>query len=170
MDAGGRVVAAAGFRPANLERLFLEQYFDEPIEQVIAGKLGGPVRRREVGEIGNFASKHPCAARLLFLALANQLEAQGCTYAVATATRHLRRSLGRLSFHMTPLGKAEATRLGAAGDAWGGYYARDPQVLVGDISRALPALRSGLFASDRLARRLAQRVASPSMAQSGAAL
>jgi hypothetical protein len=164
----GQVLAAAGYRCARGERLFLEQYLDEPVEHVIGRELGRPVSRSDVVEIGNLASVSPCASRTLFLALADHLQSLGCTFAVATATRQLRRSFKRLSFPVTPLARAEAHRLARASEDWGGYYARDPQVLVGFIDGALPALRASLNAFEALTGRLAQRaggLASPQVSR-----
>jgi hypothetical protein len=153
----GAVLAAVGFRPATKEPFFLEQYLDEPVESAIARRLDEPVRRADVVEIGNLASASPCASRFLFSALADHLEQLGATHAVATATRQLRRSFRRICFPVSPLGAAEAARLTQAGADWGSYYSRDPQVVVGRIACALPALRAGVLAAEVLAARLAER-------------
>ena len=116
---GGEVLAAAGYRPARDERLFLEQYLDDPVEHVVGQALGAAVSRGDIAEIGNLASVSPCASRTLFLALADQLRALGCRFAVATATRQLRRSFRRLSFPVTPLARADAARLPVAWTAYG---------------------------------------------------
>ncbi|MGZ6039849.1 MAG: thermostable hemolysin [Phenylobacterium sp.] len=156
----GDVLAAAGFRPATAEPLFLEQYLDDPIEVAIAWRLGEPVRRDDVVEIGNLASASPCASRVLFSALAYHLEQRGATHAVATATRQLRRSFRRICFPVSTLGAADAARLSQGGGDWGSYYARDPQIVVGHISSARPALRAGVVAAEALAARLAARTLS----------
>jgi hypothetical protein len=155
--ADGAVLAAAGFRPASSGPLFLEQYLDEPVEVAIERRLGQPIRRDGVVEIGNLASASPCVSRLLFSALAGHLQQHGATHAVATATRQLRRSFRRIRFPVSPLATAEADRLAQAGADWGSYYARDPQVVVGCIAGALPALRAGVLAAEALAARLTQR-------------
>jgi hypothetical protein len=155
--ADGAVLAAAGFRPASSGPLFLEQYLDEPVEAAIERRLGQPIRREGVVEIGNLASASPCVSRLLFSALADHLQQLGGTHAVATATRQLRRSFRRIRFPVSPLATAEADRLPRAGADWGAYYDRDPQVVVGCITGALPALRAGVLAAEALAARLTQR-------------
>lgn len=161
----GEVLAAVGFRLASAGPLFLEQYLDEPVEAAIARRLGEPVTRDGVVEIGNLASADPCVSRALFSALAAQLQQLGATYAVATATRQLRRSFERIRFPVTCLAEAEAGRLAQAADDWGTYYACDPQVVVGPISAALPALHAGVAAAQALGARLARRPAFARYAQ-----
>ncbi|MBX3479006.1 MAG: thermostable hemolysin [Caulobacter sp.] len=136
----GQVLAAVGFRLACQEGLFLEQYLDVPIEQALANRMGLEIQRREIAEIGNLASSSAPATLLLFLALAAHLADEGCTHAVATATRQLRRSFARVGFATESLTRAEPARLADAAADWGAYYARDPEVRVGAIAPALPAL------------------------------
>ncbi|MBI1405653.1 MAG: hypothetical protein GC145_05960 [Caulobacter sp.] len=138
--ADGGIEAAVGFRLAARERLFLEQYLDAPIEQALANRMGLNVRRHEITEIGNLASNSAPATLLLFLALAAHLAEEGCTHAVATATRQLRRSFARVGFATQSLTRAEPARLAGGAADWGAYYARDPEVRVGAIAPALPAL------------------------------
>lgn len=159
----GRVLAAAGCRSARGEALFLEQYLDDPIEQVVGREFGRIVERGEIAEIGNLASVSPCASHKLFLALARHLRGIGGTIAVATATQQLRRSFRRLSFPVTALARADAARLSAASEDWGGYYQRDPQVLVGAIDRALPALTTGISSGLALRLRGAHRAAAEAL-------
>ncbi|WP_293372864.1 thermostable hemolysin [Phenylobacterium sp.] len=152
-----QVLAAAGFRLASAGPLFLEQYLDEPVEAAIARRLDKPIARDGVVEIGNLASAGPCASRILFSALAAHLQLLGATHAVATATRQLRRSFQRIRFPVAYLAKAEAERLAHGAADWGAYYGRDPQVVVGPIGDAVPALRAGVIVAEAVAARLARR-------------
>jgi hypothetical protein len=145
-DDDGCVLGAVGFRLAAQEPLFLEQYLDAPVETAITRRLGEPVTRGGVAEIGNLASDNAGASLFLFLALARHLDQQGCTHAVATATRQLRRGLARVGFETQPLARAEPSRLGEAAAEWGAYYERDPEVLVGAIAPALEPLNRMLTA------------------------
>ncbi len=162
----GAIVAAAGFRLASQGPLFLEHYLDEPVEVAIEQRLGSRVRRADIAEIGNLASANPVASRTLFSALAQHLEDLGTTHAVATATRQLRQSFQRIRFPVATLAPAEAARLSEAGADWGSYYSRDPQVVVGRVLSAAPAIRAGAAAAGLLAQRSALRAARPR--QSGA--
>jgi hypothetical protein len=80
------------------------------------------------------------ASLFLFMALARYLDQVGCEYAVATATRQLRRTFGRVGFPTRRLTTADPTRLGDEARDWGGYYERDPEVLAGAIAPALEPL------------------------------
>ncbi|WP_426015103.1 thermostable hemolysin [Caulobacter sp. DWR2-3-1b2] len=145
-DGEGRIHAAVGFRFAAAEPLFLEQYLDEPVEAAITRKLAQPVTRCGVAEIGNLGSGSVGASMFLFLALARHLDQHGCTHAVATATRQLRRSFGRVGFETQVLTRAEPSRLGEAATEWGAYYERDPELLAGAIGPALRPLSQMLVA------------------------
>jgi hypothetical protein len=142
----GRIHGAVGFRLADEGALFLEQYLDEPIEAAIARKSGEAVDRAAVAEIGSLGSESAGASLFLFLALARHLDQKGCTHAAATATRQLRRSFARVGFTTQVLTHAEPSRLGEGAADWGGYYNRDPEVMVGAIAPALPALAQMLMA------------------------
>jgi hypothetical protein len=146
-DNAGVIHAAAGFRFAADAPLYLEHYLDGPVETAVAATLGDRPRRNQIAEIGNLASESPGASLFLFLALAAHLDRQGCTHAVATATKQLRRSFARVGFATKGLTRAQAERLPDGGADWGAYYARDPEVLVGAIAPALPAL-AGLLLAD----------------------
>jgi hypothetical protein len=145
-DASGEIHAAVGFRFATAEPLFLEQYLDEPVEAAIGRAQGVAVERARVVEIGNLASDSQGASLFLFLALADYLHRQGGSHAVATATRQLRRSFARVGFPTSTLTRAEPERLSGGAADWGGYYERDPEVLVGPIANALPTLATMLSA------------------------
>ena len=139
-DARGEIHAAVGFRLAGREPLFLERYLDEPVERSLAGAMAAPVGRADVAEIGSLASRSAGASFFLFMALARHLRQLGCDYAVATATRQLRRTFARVGFPTLRLTTADPTRLGEEARDWGGYYDRDPEVLAGAIAPALEPL------------------------------
>ncbi len=137
-DAGGAVQAAVGFRFADEGPLFLEQYLDEPVEQAIARNVGAPVSRGQIAEIGNLAADNHEASLFIFAALARRLKVQGGAYAVATATRQLRRRFRRIGIATQSLGAADPGRLPSGAAEWGSYYARNPEVLAGAIGQVLP--------------------------------
>lgn len=139
-DAKGEIHAAVGFRLGREGPLFLERYLDAPIEAVLG------VDREGVAEIGSLASASAGASLFLFMALAGHLNQLDCDHAVATATRQLRRTFGRVGFPTRRLATADPARLGAEARDWGGYYERDPEVLAGAIAPALPPLAQLLMA------------------------
>ena len=149
--------AAAGFRFAMSQPLFLEQYLDAPIEQAATTALGVPAPRHQLAEIGNLAANSPGASMFLFLALAGYLEQHGCRYAAATATAQLRRLFRRVGFSTVTLANADPDRLGERSQDWGAYYDNDPEVLVGEIAPCFEPLTRSLAAepptdAERIAR------------------
>ncbi len=139
-DDRGEVQAAVGFRVASEGPLFLEQYLDAPVEDVLSPLTGQPLMRAQVAEIGTLASNNAGASVRLFQAVARRLDAEGCTHAAATATRQLRRLFKRIGFSTEILSAADPARLGPAAVRWGGYYDREPEVRAGAIAAALPLL------------------------------
>jgi len=141
-DAQGEILAALGVRNAGDERLFLECYFDEPIERVVALITSAAPSRAEILEIGNMASTGRSASARLIAASAKYLEASRCRYAVVTATDELRKMFGSFGFDWDVLGTARADRLPDRGLSWGRYYEQSPEILVGEILQAPARMRS----------------------------
>lgn len=132
----GQIVAAAGYRPAALERLFLESYLGAPVESVLARHLHAGPARREVVEVGHLSATRAGAGRQLMVRLGEHLAHQGFRWMVCTLTQELRHLLPRLG--ITPLALARADAGALDGDAaWGSYYEHDPVVLAGDLEPAL---------------------------------
>lgn len=132
-NADGNVAAALGIRDASREPLFLEHYFDEPIEKVIAHAMGIAPQRSDILEIGNMASAGRSASARLIVASSLYLRTSPYRYAVVTATRVLRQMLDSFGFAWHALGTARAERLSDLGRSWGRYYAQSPQILIGEI-------------------------------------
>jgi hypothetical protein len=132
-DARGRWQAAAGYTPAASGRLFLEQYLDEPAEELLAAAAGAHVARASVAEVGNLAAE-PGMGRMLIPAIGRHLHRLGYRWVVFTATRELRNALRRLQLEPLQLAPALAARLPDAGAAWGSYYRHDPAVMGGRIA------------------------------------
>jgi len=133
--AGGRgasEAAALGYRPAADQRLFLEAYLDRPIEQAVSERLGRPVDRAEIVEIGCLASTSPVALIHLWHDTATTLGARH-TLVAATVTATVRRLLGRAGVPLVEIARADPGRLADAA-RWGRYYDDDPRVCVGVIA------------------------------------
>lgn len=141
--ARGGLAAAAGYRWADEEPLFLEQYLDAPIEQALAVRLDRPVLRAEIVEIGNLASAGAARSVVLFAALVRWLRARGATYAVGVATGRLRTLFAAIGHPLQVLGPADPARLSDGGAAWGDYYAHDPMVVGEWLSGRRARRRSG---------------------------
>jgi hypothetical protein len=133
-DERGRIVGAAGYRPAAQEALYLEQYLGEPIETLIARKhpAAGADRAR-LAEIGNFACSDCSTAMTMVSVLIEFLLDQHHRWAVFTATRTVRGIMRHLGISLAELGRADKSRVVVTGDDWGRYYATDPRVMLGDV-------------------------------------
>lgn len=140
LDADGAPLAAAGFRSAGDEALFLERYLDRPVEQLLApDALRVPARERIV-EVGHLAAAQPGQGRRLVLQLGPHLAAEGFEWVVSTLTEELRQLFARLGLASVALGIADPALLGAEAADWGRYYEHRPLVLGGQIATALPVL------------------------------
>jgi len=138
-DGLGRWQAAAGYAAAEAGRLFLEQYLERPIEQALAERLGRPLARHGIVEVGNLAAVSAGMARQLIPQLARHLHRLGYRWVVFTATRALRNSFLRLGLRPLPIARADPARLPDGGTSWGAYYEQDPIVMAGKIVLGLAA-------------------------------
>lgn len=132
----GAWLAAAGFTPAASQALYLEQYLDRPIEEMLAQAAGIAVPRAQVVEVGNLAAA-PGAGRALIPALCACLHALGYRWVAFTATQQLRNALRRLRLEPLLLAPAAPARLADGGAAWGTYYRHAPSVMGGRLGLCL---------------------------------
>ena len=139
--AVGAPSAALGYTRAGdrVEPLFLERYLDAPAEVVAAARLGRPVVRAGIVEIGHFATRTPMAMIELWEDVARTL-APNAEIAMATLTAPLRQAMGRAGVRFEVLAPATADRAGETGQHWGRYYEFDPMVCMGDIAEGLAAI------------------------------
>ncbi len=128
-DRWGQRVGVIGLRCAAEGPLYLEQYLDLPIERAIAdGAVTLPPARREIVEIGNLACPSGRAGLLAISVLPAYLIARGYAWIAFTATRTVRRLLEELDAPNFELAEARESRVAAAPDHWGSYYAQEPRV------------------------------------------
>lgn len=129
----GRILGAMGLRLAAEEGLLLEHYLELPIEQTLESRLGRPVERASIVELGNLAAGSPGAARLLVVALNAYLHAAGFDWVSFTAVPVLRNVFARMGLGLMELGSADAKRLASSRNDWGSYYRQRPVVVAGDV-------------------------------------
>ncbi len=133
-DPHGRIIGAAGYRPAAREHLYLEQYLSEPIESTIARRHPGTATARaDVAEIGNFACRDCATAMVMVGVLAEFLLDQRHRWVVFTATRTVRGIMRHLGLGLSELGRADKSRVVVTSDDWGAYYSTDPRVMLGFV-------------------------------------
>ena len=138
--ADGLLVGACGLKLASGERLYLEQYLEQPVEAAIETCLGVRPARNRIIEVGNFACSQPGNARLMFAALCRLLCDNALDYVVFTGTAKLRNSFARLRLNPVELAPAQAHQVGEDASSWGEYYRCQPRVMVGDINQGREVL------------------------------
>lgn len=130
-DGEGRLRGVVGLRNAAMERLYLEQYLDVPVESAVASATGRVVRRDEIVEAGNLAGGNCRAAVRMIAQLPTYLMAQDLRWIVFTATSTIRQILLGFGAPLVELARADGTRITSGVDAWGSYYDTDPRVFAG---------------------------------------
>lgn len=141
--------AVVGCRAAATERLFLETYTRQPIEEVLAVRNGFWVPRERIVEIGSLACRNAKAAIGIVRALVPHLLNAGFSWVVFTGADTVMNVFRYLELSPRPLCPADARLLGDAQNDWGTYYDHNPQVMAGRI-------QDGVFASHPLAARRRQ--------------
>ena len=139
-DESGKILAATGFRPAKNQLLFLEQYLEKPVQNVLS------CTRDRIVEIGNLASAGNGASLFLFAALAAYLHHQGYKKAVVTSTDFLEKRFHQMGLMPVRHAPADPSLLISANEHWGTYYDTDPHVLSGDIHLGYEKLEDQLGA------------------------
>lgn len=138
----GDLLAAFGVRSAEKGSLFLEQYFDKPVEQVIHERTGILPARDRIAEIGNLAAVYPGAVRWMLVAMTVMLYEEGYEWVAFTGTASLRNGCKRLGLCPVEICGADIGRLDAAEQArWGTYYDTLPIVMFGNVRQGFQAMR-----------------------------
>ncbi|MCX7192295.1 MAG: thermostable hemolysin [Proteobacteria bacterium] len=129
-DLDGHLIAACGIRNAGRERLFLENYMDRPVEQILSERVGSPVLRSDIVEIGNYSVAETGLSRLLISAIFDQLHATSKQWAVFTAIQLVRNALIKQNIFPRVLCDADIESLPPEEQSeWGDYYEQKPQVM-----------------------------------------
>jgi hypothetical protein len=137
-DEAGRILAATGFRPASEGDLFLEQYLDAPVEEILQ------TPRKEIVEIGNLASNGGGASLYLFAALAAYLNYGEFTQAVVTSTDFLETRFRQIGLQPKRHTKADPALLLQDDEDWGTYYDTQPHVMSGSVVQGYKRLQRQL--------------------------
>lgn len=138
----GSLLAAVGVRNAATERLFLEDYIDDPVDHIIP-RPPRPARYR-IAEIAHLAGVEAGVSRFLFPALTVWLHERNYEWIAFTGTDHLRNSFQRLGISIVDIAAADPGRLPDRGAGWGRYYDSHPRVMVANVAEGHGVLaRSG---------------------------
>ena len=135
-DASGQLVAAAGCRPAADQTLFLEQYFDAPVEQLVQHHIDPTLQRRDIVEVGNLVGETAGATRVLIGAIGRWLGHAGYRAVACNVTNTVANAFRKHGIPLAPLVAADKTRLGAAAADWGRYYDQPCTVMAALVPEA----------------------------------
>lgn len=134
LSDGARLVGAVGIRATTVEPLFVQQYLDARVDQVVATVEHQPVNGDDIAEIGNLAVMRPGTGALLFAALCQLLKDQGYRWVICNATPAVQNVFAKLNFPVTPVVRADKTRLAGGYAHWGSYYQQPSTVLVTSVA------------------------------------
>ncbi len=134
-DQDGEILAATGFRSASEEPLFLEQYLDKSVQEILQ------VSRDQIVEIGNLASDGGGASLYLFVALAAYLNDKGYTQVVVTSTNFLERRFQKIGFQPKRIARADPGLLLSERENWGSYYKTQPHVISLSVAQGYQCLQ-----------------------------
>jgi hypothetical protein len=138
LECLGTMTGVVGMQAADGNALFLERYLERAVEKQLAEKLGHPVARGALVEIGNLVAAKRGASQLLFLLFTAILHQAGYQWIVFTATRSLRNNLEKLGFPLLELQRVEPACLAPALlTQWGSYYHTEPVVMAGSLAAAV---------------------------------
>lgn len=135
-----KLISAVGIRNAADNDLFLEQYLDKKIEEILSEITHSKVERSEIVEIGSLASNKKNAARCLYVALAAYLKNEGYKYAVMTGTDYLKKYFEKSGLKPIIIVKADRERLKNKEVDWGTYYESNPKVMMLDVANGYKVL------------------------------
>lgn len=138
----GQLAGAFGIRPGSQRPLFLEQYLDLPIEQLVAQQAQCPVDRHSLVEIGNLVVTGRGQGPLIMLLMATCLAQAGFSWMVFTVTEQVEKMMRRLGFCPQLIAHADPGRLQNPHSHWGSYYQNNPRVMVGSLASALTTIAS----------------------------
>lgn len=129
-------LAVLGYQSAAPGPLFLEQYLDSPIDQMLRGRddaVGAAARldRHRIVEVGNFASRDRAATMALLQQLPGFLAREGFEWLVFTGTPQVCALVAGFGAPLLDLGRADPQRLQSGAAHWGRYYESAPRIMAG---------------------------------------
>ena len=124
------------------QTLFLENYLQAPVEQVLSSAVRSQISRKCIAEIGNLTFDHTENLQQDLMSIASYCQQQGYRYVVCTATRALRLLFLRAGMKPVLLGQASQTNAPKDGSHWGDYYETTPQIIGGNVLLGLQHLQT----------------------------
>jgi hypothetical protein len=145
-------LGAVGIRSGSTIPLFLEQYSDVPVEELIKQAREHPINRTRIVEVGNLAVSQKGIGRLLITVLAKCLQQAGYQWMVFTATPEVEKMINRLGYQPQKLIRAQGNRLLSNSEQWGDYYKQLPVVMACNLAQGMLATGSNPFVNKAFIR------------------
>ncbi|MDW1858908.1 thermostable hemolysin [Vibrio sp. Vb0974] len=138
---GGQIISVCGFRIAEDEPLFLEQYLEDDAQKLVSNVFNCAVKRSNLVEFGHLASFAKGMSSLHFYLIAEMLVNLGFEWCIFTATDPLHAMMARLGLEPHIIAQADQNKVPDAESTWGSYYEHQPRVLAGNLQKGLERLR-----------------------------
>ncbi len=138
---GDEIISVCGFRLAEDEPLFLEQYLTDDAEKLVSNTFNCDVKRSSLVEFGHLASFAKGMSSLHFYLIAQMLVEHGFEWCIFTATDPLHAMMVRLGLEPQVIEYADQNKVPDAQSTWGAYYEHRPRVLAGNLHKGLERLR-----------------------------
>ncbi|MCA0937213.1 thermostable hemolysin [Vibrio alginolyticus] len=135
------IISVCGFRIAEQEPLFLEQYLDDEAQNLVSSIFQCDVKRSNLVEFGHLASFAKGMSALHFYLIAQMLVEHGFEWCIFTATDPLHAMMARLGLEPQVITHADPNKVPDAQSTWGSYYEHQPRVLAGNLVKGLERLR-----------------------------
>ena len=139
-----QIWAAFGYADAGQGKLFLENYLDDPIEELVSKKIGENIQRNKIVEVGNLFINHMADPIKTMRDVASYLQSLGYKWIVCTATRYLRLLFLKSGAEPVSIAQAPRSRVINDGSEWGTYYVTAPEILVGNINQNVTLIKQSL--------------------------
>lgn len=135
------IISVCGFRIAEQEPLFLEQYLEGEAQNLVSTVFQCDVKRSNLVEFGHLASFAKGMSALHFYLIAQMLVDLGFEWCIFTATDPLHAMMARLGLEPQTLAQADPNKVPDSLSTWGSYYDHQPRVLAGNLVKGLERLR-----------------------------
>ncbi|MGF1885943.1 thermostable hemolysin [Photobacterium profundum] len=134
------LLSVCGFRVANQEPLFLEQYLSQPADELMTTAFDQKIDRSKLIEFGQLASFSHGMSPLHFMLMTQKLVDSGFEWCIFTATDPLYVMMCRLGLQLHVLSDANPDVIPDAESTWGTYYHHQPRVSVVNLPLGLKQL------------------------------
>lgn len=136
-DREEAMCGAVGARSAHDQDLFLEQYLERPVTDLISLHTQRKIDRFGVVEMGNLSVLRPAFTYLYMSLIGTWLESFGVEWLVFALTRTLRCLFRRAGVGMIEICEARSGCLGEEASDWGRYFDHQPVVVAMELEPAL---------------------------------